>query len=658
MPHFDSEFLLHLLVDTTQSVVVISAVDGTILEMKVPHVSRYQGTELIGHKPHEVLDKSTADLWLDVLNKAIETKTPLKREIKFTFKERQLWYDFTIYPLLNEKGELDKFVIIGWDIELKKASELALQKNRTALEEVIDESIAEVKRSYDQLLAEVEERRKIELALQRTQEDYKLIVDNQNDLIARADTNGILHFVSPSCCKFFGKTTEQLIAKSFLTFVHEDDLDATLKAIACLAYPPYHCYLEQRAMTHAGYRWIAWVYSAVLNKKNRVTSIIGVGRDITERKIAEEALNASRKQFQSLVETVNDWIWEVDVESITTYSSPRSRDLLGYDPDELVGRPRYDFSEPAIKESANSFFRNFADASLPFAGIKSNFVHKNGKIVLLESSASPLFSSDNVLIGYQGVSRDITERQNFEQALRKSEQKLSGHLQQTPLGFIEWDINKEVLDWNPAATRIFGYSRNEAIREEIFSKIVPSELHQLLEKIWHDILNGINVHVINQNIRKDGTRIYCEWFNTLVRNENNQPIAISSLVSDVTERRRLEMERKFFEELMEETNDIISIASASKRKIMFMNKAGRDIFGWPDNYELIGSSVNECHPKQILELMEKEWLPIVAKNGVWKGDSSVLAKDGREIPAEQIIKSHKNPEGEVEFYSTILSLKI
>jgi len=657
MPQLDSGFLLDLMVDATQSIVVVNAVDGTFLDVKVPQGSRYTGLDFIGKKPEDILDKETAGSWMKILEEALVSASPMKREFKFCYKERLLWYDITVKPVFSDEGKVEKIVTVGWDIEVKKTSEETLQKNRDALEEVIDESVAEVKRSYDQLLSEVEERRKIELVLQRSQEDYKLIVENQNDIIAKTDSKGILLFVSPSCCRIFGKTSQDLIGKSFLPFVHSDDLEATKQAMAALLRPPFHSYVEQRALTGAGYRWIAWVYTAVQNERNKLAAIIGVGRDITERKNAENALNEVRKQYQSLVESVTDWIWETDTDGITRFSSPRSKNLLGYEPDELIGRSHYDFIEPSCKENALGFFRNVADASLPFSGIQSNFVHKNGKIVLLESNAQPIFNSDGVLTGYRGVSRDITERSYFEQALRKSEQKFSGHLQQTPLGYIEWDINREVLDWNPAATRIFGFSRNEAIRGNTFSMIVPPELHQMLEKVWRDIQKGKNIHSINQNIRKDGERIHCEWFNTLNRNENNKPVSISSLVSDITVRRKLEMERKFLAELMEESNEIVSIASVVQQKVIFMNKAGRDIFGWTENNGNSGRSVAECHPAWVLELLEKEWLPEINKKGIWRGNSAVLSCDGREIPAQQIIMRHSNAEGEVEFYSTILRVQ-
>lgn len=380
-------------------------------------------------------------------------------------------------------------------------------------------------------------------------------------------------------------------------------------------------------------------------------------KETEERAVAEKALTESRKQYQLLVETVTDWIWEIDKEAKFTYSSPRSVELLGYQPEELIGRQRYDFIEPDFRDNAFTTFRNFADASIPFNSIQNRFLHKNGKVVVVESNGAPVFNSGGFVIGYRGVSRDITERNYFEQCLRKSEKKLSVHLQQTPLGYIEWDVTKEVLDWNPAATRIFGFSRNEAMRGETFSMIVPSEIQQHLEKIWQDILKGKSVHSINQNIRKDGTRIYCEWFNTLIRDEHNKPVAISSLVSDITERRQVEMELKFLAELLEESDDIISISSATKRKVVFMNKAGRETFGWPENDDLSGRSVAECHPAWILEKMEKEWLPKVIEEGIWKGDSAVIDCYMQEVPVKQIIMSHKNPEGNVEFYSTMVRLE-
>ena len=131
------------------------------------------------------------------------------------------------------------------------------------------------------------ERNESKIALQESEENYRILVDNQSDLIVKVDLEGKFLFVSKSYCKMFGKTEEELIGKNFLPLVHHDDREKTETAMKNLFYPPYTAYMEQRAYTKEGWKWLAWVDTAILDKNNNIKSIIGVGRDIDERKKAE-----------------------------------------------------------------------------------------------------------------------------------------------------------------------------------------------------------------------------------------------------------------------------------------------------------------------------------------------------------------------------------
>lgn len=129
-------------------------------------------------------------------------------------------------------------------------------------------------------------------------ENYQLIIENQNELIVKADLEGRLLFVSQTYCDTFQKTREELIGQKYMPLVHPEDREITAKALEALFHPPYTCYVEQRALTKNGWRWFAWSDKAVLDKDNNVVAIIGVGRDITNRKIAEERL----RQYQDCLE--------------------------------------------------------------------------------------------------------------------------------------------------------------------------------------------------------------------------------------------------------------------------------------------------------------------------------------------------------------------
>jgi len=142
------------------------------------------------------------------------------------------------------------------------------------------------------------ERRRAEEELKRSEETYRLLVENQTDLVVKVDLEGRFLFVSPSYCRMFGKKEHELLGENFMPLVHEEDKEPTAKAMEALFSPPYTVYVEQRVMTKEGWRWLAWVDTAVLDKSGSVNEIIGVGRDLTDKKRAEEEQLMLETQLQ------------------------------------------------------------------------------------------------------------------------------------------------------------------------------------------------------------------------------------------------------------------------------------------------------------------------------------------------------------------------
>jgi len=137
-------------------------------------------------------------------------------------------------------------------------------------------------------LQDISDRKQAEQSLQESEEKYRMLIEGQTDLVVKVDPEGRFLFVSPSFCELIGKTEQELLGKSFLPSVHEDDRDATAKSTEKWFIPPYKTDHEQRAMTKDGWRWLSWSDKAILDDNSKVVAIIGVGRDITLQKLAEE----------------------------------------------------------------------------------------------------------------------------------------------------------------------------------------------------------------------------------------------------------------------------------------------------------------------------------------------------------------------------------
>jgi PAS domain S-box-containing protein len=148
------------------------------------------------------------------------------------------------------------------------------------------------------------------------------------------------------------------------------------------------------------------------------------------------------------------------------------------------------------------------------------------------------------------LSREINLRVSTEEelgaaqeVLRLSQQRLLLHREHTPLAVIEWNTDFEVLSWNPAAQRIFGFTKEEVLGQHVTRHILPENARDTVDRVWKDLLeNRGGRHSTNENITKDGRTILCEWYNTPLVDPNGNVIGVTSLVDDITERKRVEQE--------------------------------------------------------------------------------------------------------------------
>jgi PAS domain S-box-containing protein len=139
-----------------------------------------------------------------------------------------------------------------------------------------------------------------------------------------------------------------------------------------------------------------------------------------ELKRAEKTLEQSEERFRSLVETTTDWFWEVDENAVYTYSSPKIRDILGYEPEEILGKTPFALMPSEEADRVAHIFAPYAKSRRPFELLENTNVHKDGHLVVLETSGIPIFDAKRVFRGYRGIDRDITERKQAEEELRKA----------------------------------------------------------------------------------------------------------------------------------------------------------------------------------------------------------------------------------------------
>ncbi|HEX74932.1 MAG TPA: PAS domain S-box protein [Dehalococcoidia bacterium] len=125
-----------------------------------------------------------------------------------------------------------------------------------------------------------------------------------------------------------------------------------------------------------------------------------------ERKQVEEKLAESEQHFRSLTESTSDWVWETDIDGVYTYVGPRVKELLGYRPEEIIGKTPFDLMPPEEAKRVAAEFQAYLESQKPIIRLENTNLHKDGHLVVLETSGVPIFDGNGRLCGYRGIDRD------------------------------------------------------------------------------------------------------------------------------------------------------------------------------------------------------------------------------------------------------------
>ena len=146
-------------------------------------------------------------------------------------------------------------------------------------------------------------------------------------------------------------------------------------------------------------------------------------RENLEKLVKERTaqLEVSEARFRALVETTMDWVWELDAEGRYDYVSPKIHDLLGYRPEEVLGRTPFDLMPEAEAQRVDVIFREIFSKREPFLALQNTNRHRDGRLVVLETSGVPVFDATGQFRGYRGMDRDVTDRKRLEEQLRQAQ---------------------------------------------------------------------------------------------------------------------------------------------------------------------------------------------------------------------------------------------
>lgn len=255
---------------------------------------------------------------------------------------------------------------------------------------------------------------------------------------------------------------------------------------------------------------------------------------------------------------------------------------------------------------------------------------------------SPVVGNEEEIQAVVGVIEDITE-------LKKTQQEYENffNLSQELLVIAGFDGYFKQL--NHSWEKVLGYSLNELYSQPWINFVHPDDLDATI-RIARKLENGEKIISFENRYRcQDGTYKWLVWTSTPNPLEHN----IYGVVKDITNQKKIEEERLRLIAILESTTDYIGITNG-EGKVLWNNQPMRRIIRENPQVKLEDSSIPHYHPDWAFEIVKKEGIPTAIREGIWRGETALLGAQGQEIPVSQIILSHKSPQGNVEYLSTII----
>ncbi len=483
------------------------------------------------------------------------------------------------------------------------------------------------------------------------------------DAICIKDRESRWRFANPALLRITGKPWAELLGKTDAEVY--SDLEIGQKMIAndrkVMDSGKAETFEEFVDLADGRHYFIA-VKSPRFDEKGNVNGIVVISHDITNRKKREEQLRESQQKYKALIETTSDFVWELDPDGNYTYCSPQMEKLWGLKPNEMIGKSAFARMPPEAREEGTKFFNSMVASQKPFKGIQVPSFDSQGNLIYIEISGVPFFDDKGKLLGFRGISRDVTERRKAEEQLKDSKDRYQ-FLVETPNSIVMTaDRNLNITYVNKFGLEFFGYSLEEVLGKNVIGTTVPRidsggmNLEEMTKEIVrHPEKYRTNVH---QNMLKDGTLVWISWSNSIRYDKEGNVQEILAVGNDISKLKEaeetLQASEEKFSKAFNNSPNAITITRLSDGKIIEGNESSFRLFGY-SHEEVIGKTTLELRIWSDLNDRLK-LAKTLASNGVVQNMEFVLRKkDGTLFPVN-LCAALITVAGEKCFLSSFLDL--
>jgi PAS domain S-box-containing protein len=450
---------------------------------------------------------------------------------------------------------------------------------------------------------DITEARTARIALQDSEEQYRAVVESAGEAICTIDADGVFLFMNTVCAQRFGGRPDELIGKSMWDVFPKQfaDTEAARERNAILSGKSD--LIETAVPLGDEIRWYEISMEPIRDHDGQVRSALVIARDITEQKRSSEGLKQSEAHLQAILTSLHQaaiFVYNTDGEILSAWTSPDMGERYGVDTTVLPGQNLRDFYPPQVAEKRIRELKEVYASGRPSRN-EWSFVFPNGEF-WVETTISPLRDAKGSITSLVAFARDITERKQATERLRKSEEQYRMLFEGSNEGILGADVEThEYVFANPAICDMLKYSAEEIVKMTIDKFHRPEDLAHVISCFEAQSRGEYRVAPNIPFLRKDGQVVYADVSSALINFEGKD--CAVGFVHDLTEARRTaeqlrqseEMHRTLFEGAVEG----VLAADVETLKFVFANPAVCRLLQY-NTEEILKLSVEDMHPPEDL----------------------------------------------------------